>query len=553
MPNANAVFGAGGVDEPTMSLKHSLLKRIAARRIKLEQTLGRGLCRWHLCVLIPILSLYFALAFYHLNHQSFWTDEVISVIRATSDEPLLSRGRWFSGQSPPYFILLHLWAQQGTGEFTLRVLSVLLGGITVYLTYILGFQLCNLRVAMFAAMLLATSPFLIWYSQEVRYVILTIPIGLVTLYAFKRVLHAQSLGWWLLYCGSVILAIATFVVSVFLPLAQGLYLVCSPSRRLVVRKWAVCQLAVVAFFLWWANDGHIGQLGGYWQKLFAHVTASSGGTYESQTTEPFSAGGSREFTLMALPYTFFAFSAGFSLGPSLPELHASRALATLLPHAGIVALSALLFGGLFILGLASLWRQSDSAALLVLWLVIPVAGALGVSALIPELAYNVRYAAVAFPVYILILSAGVAGLRRPIVQHTMLAAVLVFNGLSLANYYHNPRYSREDARGAARYLQMATGPRDVIGIVGNTTALQYYYGGTLPIVTWDETVLNDPRALSECLQKLGEDHEHLWLVAVRPWEVDPIGRVKSALDEEYSLVQRQQFPGVDIAAYHLAP
>ena len=536
-----------------MPLQHALLEKITARRMKLEQPSEWGLCRWHLSLLIPILSLYFALAFYQLDHQSLWTDEVISAMRATSDEPLLSRGRWFSGQSPPYFILLHLWTHQGTSEFTLRLLSVLLGGITVYLTYIVGFQLCNLRVALLAATLLATSPFLIWYSQEVRYVIFMIPVGLITLYTFKRILHRQSPGWWLLYCGSVMLAIATFVVSAFLPLAQGLYVVCSSSRRLVLRKWAICQLVVVAFFLWWANDGHIWQLGGYWQKLFAHVTANGGGIYASQAIEPFSAGGAREFTLMALPYTFFAFSAGFSLGPSLPELQASRALATLWPHAVTVALSALLFGGLFIVGLASLWRQSDSAALLILWLVIPIAGTLGVSALIPEMAYNVRYVAVAFPVYILILSAGIASLRQPIIQYTILAAVLLFNGLALANYYHNPRYSREDARGAARYLQMATGPRDVIGIVGNTTALTYYYRGKLPIVTWDATDLNEPRELSERLQKLGEDHHHLWLVAVRPWEVDPTGRVQSALASEYPLVQRQQFPGVDIAAYHLTP
>jgi hypothetical protein len=521
--------------------------------MKSERTPEGSLRRWHLSLLIPILSLYFGLAFYQLDHQSLWTDEVISATRATSDEPLLSRGRWFGGQSPPYFILLHLWAHQGTSEFTLRMLSVLLGGITVYLTYVIGLQLCNLHVAMLAATLLATSPFLIWYSQEVRYVIFMIPVGLITLYTFKRILHRQSLGWWLLYCGSVMLAIATFIVSAFLPLAQGLYVICSPSRRLVLRKWAICQLAIVAFFLWWANDGHFGQLGGYWQKLSAHVTASGGEIYASQAVESFSAGGSREFTLMALPYTFFAFSTGFSLGPSLPELHASRALATFRPHAVTVALSALLFGGLFILGLTSLWRQSHAAALLILWLVIPMAATLGVSALIPEMAYNVRYVAVAFPVYILILSAGIASLRRPIIQYMILAAVLLFNGLSLANYYHNPRYSREDARGAARYLQMAMGPRDVIGIVGNTTALAHYYSGKLPIVTWDETDLDDPRALSERFQQLGEDHDHLWLVAVRPWEVDPAGRVKSALDGEYPLVQRQQFPGVDIAAYHLAP
>jgi mannosyltransferase len=433
VPNEDAVFGAGKVDEPTMPLQHALRESVMARRMKLEHTPGRGLRLWHLSLFIPLLSLYFALAFYHLDHQSLWTDEVISVMRATSDEPLLSRGRWFSGQSPPYFILLHLWTQQGTSEFTLRVLSVLLGGITIYLTYIVGFQLCNLHVAMLAATLLATSPFLIWYSQEVRYVIFMIPIGLLILYTFKRALHAQSPGHWLLYCGSVMLAIATFVVNAFLPLAQGLYLVCSPSRRPVLRKWAVCQLAVVAFFLWWANEGHIWQLGGYWQKLVTHAAASSGETDASQAVEPFSAGGAREFTLMALPYTFFVFSAGFSLGPSLPELHASGALATLVSHAVLLALSTLLFGVLFILGLASLWRQSDSAGLLVLWLVIPLAGTLAISAMIPELAYNARYVAVAFPAYILILAAGIAGLRRPRIRYTLLAVVLLFNGLSLAN------------------------------------------------------------------------------------------------------------------------
>jgi len=514
-------------------------------------TLSKPQWHQHLAVLIPILTIYICLAFYRIDHQSLWSDEVLSLRRADPDGAFLVHERWSSGHGPLYFRLLHLWARWGTSELALRALSTLSGGVTVCLAYAMGLQLRNRRVACIGATLLATSPFLIWYSQEVRYVMLMMAAALFALYTFYRALIAKRRGWWLLHCCSLILAIAAFVGNVFLPLVEGLYLLSSPPRHAALRKWLVCQLLVLTLFAWWANNGHVNRLGGYWQKLFVQVATSDEGLASVPARERLATGGSKEFTVLALPYTVFAFNVGFSLGPSVRELHVARSLMILRPHALIIAICGLLFGTLLIVGLATLRRQPDTAKLLTAWLAVPIVGTLGLSALIPTLAYNVRYVAMSFPAYILILAAAIAGFRRPLIQIALLAAVLAVNGVSLAHYYFDPRYGREDTRAAARYLEMTANPGDALVVVGSAIALSHYYRGSLPIVNWRGEVIKERPALTDRLQQLSEAHDHLWLVSIRPWEGDPKGTVRGILDDRYSRIGHKQLPGVDIYTYRL--
>lgn len=505
----------------------------------------------HLTVLLPILVAYFCLAFYRLDHQSLWLDEVFSFLRADPEGTFLERQSWFAGHGPLYFRLLHLWAGWNASEFALRALSVLFGGAAVCLTYTLALRLFNRRVACFAALLLATSPFFIWYSQEVRYIMLMMAAALLAMYTFHRALTAKGTAWWVLHCCSLILAIGVFVVNIFLPVAQGLYLVWSPERRSLIRRWMACQMVVFALFVWWANYGYITQLGGYWQRLYVHVTTNPETRASIRPTERLMTGTPRDFTAMGMPYTFFVFSAGYSLGPSVRELHFSRSLATLLPHMPTIALCGFLFGSLFVFGILALRREPDSARLLVAWLMVPVIGTLAVSALIPAMAYNVRYVAMSFPAFILILAAGIAGFRRALLQGGLLTAVLLVNGLSLTNYYFDPGYSREDARAAAQYLETAADSGDAIVVVGSTAALKHYYKGELPIVALSERVVKDRAALATRLQELGKAHDHLWLVAIRPWWSDPKGITRTMLSEWYTPTARQELPGVEIHAYQL--
>jgi 4-amino-4-deoxy-L-arabinose transferase-like glycosyltransferase len=505
----------------------------------------------HLPLLAPILLVYFCLAFYRIDHQSLWVDELFSLRRANPEGVFLERPGWFAGHGPLYFRTLQLWARWGTGEFPLRALSTLFGGVAVCLAYALGLRLYNRRVACIGALLLATSPFFIWYSQEVRYVMLMMATALFAMYTFHVALTTKRINWWLLHCCSLILAIGVFVVNIFLPMAQGLYLLSSPTRRSLFRPWVACQSVVFVLFVWWANYGYITELGGYWQRLFVHVTSSPETRASIDPTERLVTGSTRDFTAMGLPYTFFVFSTGYSLGPSMRELQISRSVGTLLPHAPIIVLCVLLFGSLFLLGLVALRRQPDTARFLVSWLVVPVMGTLAISALIPEMAYNVRYVAMSFPAYILILAVGIAGFRRRLLQAALLVAVLMVSSLSLANYYFNPSYSREDTRSAAQYMTTVADANDAIVLVGSGYVFKHYYKQGLPIFILSKALINDRVALANRLEELSKDHDHLWLVSIRPWRVDPKGIVPAMLNDRYTAVGRQELTGVEVYSYQL--
>ena len=104
-----------------------------------------------------------------------------------------------------------------------------------------------------------------------------------------------------------------------------------------------------------------------------------------------------------------------------------------------------------------------------------------------------------------------------------------------------------DARAAAQYLASAAKPGDVILAVGNPIALQYYYGGGLPIVSLNPN-RNEPE-VSEMLRQLVGRDDRLWLVEIRRWETDPNATVRAFLDRSGRRRERNEFPGVDVYSY----
>ena len=191
------------------------------------------------------------------------------------------------------------------------------------------------------------------------------------------------------------------------------------------------------------------------------------------------AAGARPFSPAILPYTFFAFSAGFSQGPSVHDLHLSRSFATLKPYLGVVASLGVLFGVLFVTGLLAIRRQPDVAKLLILWMVVPLCGVFAMAFFLTNLGFNVRYVAMVLPAYLLIVALGITWFRRLAVQLVLLAAVLCSNGLALANYYAEPYYARADVREAVQYLSEVRQARDAFLVVGSAVAFTYYAKDTL--------------------------------------------------------------------------
>ncbi len=488
-------------------------------------------------VLTLILVGYLCLAFYRLDGQSLWEDEYLSIARVMSPMPI-----WKDGHGFLYFALLRGWMWLGDSTVMLRAMSGLLGALAICLFYQLSLSMCGRRTAMIGAILLATSPFFIWYSQEIRYMTLTITTALLAMLTLQQALAKNHFIRWLVYGIALLASLLTFIGNLFLICTQALYLITQPERYHMLRQWAVCQLIVLGCFGWWIVNG---------THYMQAVTVGQENGLIQLDAESMPTGAFNRVNAAVIPYTLFALSTGFSLGPSPAELQTRGALTSLGSEAPLLGGLALLFGSLASLGMLAVWRLPGRGELLTLWIGIPIAGAFAVSALF-DWYYNVRYVCMVLPAYTLVLAAGITRFRRVQVQMILLVMVLGIHTVALANYYVNPRYAREDARSAARYLEAEVHANDAILSVGTLSALPFYYQHTIPVTPLREILPSRRVATAQAVKVFSRLYERVWLVEIRSWQDDPAGEAKAALDRLYPVIAERHFPGVNIYAYRVA-
>jgi len=134
---------------------------------------------------VPILIILLALALrLPLLNGSFWLDEAAQALE--SSRSLAEQLNIIPDFQPPLLHLItHAAIQLSRAEWWLRLIGALIPGlITVFTTYKLGKKLFNRSVGILASILLTTSSFHIFYSQELR------PYSLAAMWAL--------LSWWLL-------------------------------------------------------------------------------------------------------------------------------------------------------------------------------------------------------------------------------------------------------------------------------------------------------------------------------------------------------------------
>ncbi|KZM47451.1 glycosyltransferase family 39 protein [Labrenzia sp. OB1] len=152
-------------------------------------------------LLIVILVVAAALRMYDLDRTSLWYDEAVTWAqsRGAFSELLSSVA---ADNYPPFHNVI-LWLTMpvfGDSEIALRLPSVILGVLAVWLIYLSGRSLAGDASdgpysALLAAALLATSPFHIWYSTEARMYALLAAGGLAFLLSVMKVLNRPSIGW----------------------------------------------------------------------------------------------------------------------------------------------------------------------------------------------------------------------------------------------------------------------------------------------------------------------------------------------------------------------
>ena len=221
-----------------------------------------------IAVFAIILGIFFR--FYHLDHKTFWGDEIVGLVRTlgfTEAEIVGSGPRLRSAadlhdyfrlpptgeaharspldtvhslavedpQHPPlYYVLARLWAGlAGTSVYALRTLAALFGSLSIFAMAWLAYELfASRRTALIAASLFAVSPFAVEYAGEAREYTLWVLVALGSSTYLLRAARMRRLVDWIGFGVTTAIGLYVYPLMAFVLAAQGVCLMgYAPYRR----------------------------------------------------------------------------------------------------------------------------------------------------------------------------------------------------------------------------------------------------------------------------------------------------------------------------------
>jgi hypothetical protein len=552
----------------------------------------------HLLSLVAIILLGASLRLFRLGAKGLWLDEAFSVWMASW--PVSEILDWIIriDQHPPlYYSLLHFWLWLDDSATTVRALSALFGILTLPVIYLLGRRLMDnsevagpvnqagipiltgQKIALFATLILAISPFHIRFAQETRmYTLLTLNASLAMLalvhlltdpQAGQRRLGQQLASFlrrrskteasavksqtrlyelagastppllalintdlaWLGYIFFTTATMLTHNTALFFPVAANLFvlgLILVRRNRLVgaeqlhppsLKNWLTAQLAILLL----------------WSPWFIPFIIQSIGVY-------------REFWLPPPDFNTVIWTVTNLLSVFLPGQ-----LADQFDWTDIVWLIyALIFG----LGLAYLRRRPAHRALLLILFLTPFVGEWLVSLRRP-IFYDRTLIWSSIPLYLL-LAAGLAQLRSRFLTVGLLFLVVI-NSLSLYEYFF--RFEKEQWDDAAAYIAQQAEPDDLL--LFNATWVQipfdFYFRDYevevakhgVPADLFEKGVL-EPKMTPDDLPRLRQliqNRDRVWLIYSHDWYTDAEKLIPKALAEDLILLERKTFYGLEVYLY----
>jgi 4-amino-4-deoxy-L-arabinose transferase-like glycosyltransferase len=494
-----------------------------------------------LYLVVALTGLAFALRVVGLDFQSLWRDEVDAIRFA--GRPLADLLQTFAtpGQNGPlYYLLLRPWLEvAGGSEFALRFFSAAFGVLAVPLIYRLARRIWPRQrgLALVAALVAATSPYLVWYGQEGKMYSLVVALALISMERYLAALEGGGWHRWLAYVAATTAAFYVHLVAVLLVPVQFLafFLQGRARRRARWKPWLACMALLIVPYL--------PLLAWQWRLLAA--PAASG------------------YAFVPLHDMLYSLVASFSLGYFQANLQWVLVL-----FVGLLLVSALCLKE----------RHSARAWLLLLaWLVVP-AGLLFLVTLIRPM-YTTRYLIFVLPAYLLLLAAGwgVVARRSRGLAALWLAALLVANGWGLWVQARTP--FKADFRAATRYVVAGREAGDLIlfQIPYGRHSFDYYLarqggeavpeGGEnrifVPVVArrglgrppWAEGPYTNggmaPAEVDRLMAELTAGRRTVWLVATEVALWDARGLTQAWLEENARRVAEAHFERVDVYRYEL--
>jgi len=419
--------------------------------------------------LIGLLLLAFALRLYHLDAQSIWVDEGISLHLAISTWAEIVANRAANIHPPLYFFLLKGWvALAGTSVFSGRFPSALISLLQVASVYAIARRWLARATAWLAAFLTALSPVSVIYGQEIRaYALLPLVylalLG-ITLELVRRPAARRRALWVSLGIVEVVGLHLHYVVLTAVVYVGGWSLLAlwRGRRWADLRRWWITQLLVVLASLPWLitvltrwSDvrARLEIGGGLTETIPVDYLLSQVGVFH--LTGLAGAVGQPTMRLLA-GLTFFLLIALLFLRLLQPGIR--RTLARLVAH-WLLPLSLAL----------AIWRLRSFSHPRYTALYAPGLTLLAVAAVCPGQASRPST------------SSGLLRAVRGLLSVALAVSVVLISLLGLRAYFFDLAFAKDDVEGVALYLEEMAEPDDLILIPEGDWSLTFAYEGEAPV------------------------------------------------------------------------
>src|SRR4030043_462228 len=476
-------------------------------------------------IAVSVILLALVIRLIGLGAESGWIDEAYSIVLARFPLAQILQGTASDQHPPLYYWLLHVWMLFGSGVTYARLLSALLGTLNIVQVLLFGWRVCGKWLGIFAALLLAISPFHVWYSQEVRQYMLLACLTTAATIELWNCLHGKR-RWWL-YCFFAILAIYTQYFAVFIFLAHAFLVIL------------------------WAFHERNGQLIGYW------IAAMLGTGLAFAPWLPIAV---NQFLYHTTPWI------------SEPVAGDVRdVLLKLIVGSGVTILPVILrwVGLICLLGLAG-WAISKYRSVnletrwnfgfIALWALIPFAVISVVATFYPVFQFK-QYLIILAP--LLLAVTGIILIIPKSWGSIGLAGFVLVSWFALG--YQQRTLTKDDWRGVASYIELHDINGDLVygNPAANSLALGLYWVRPLPFTGYPPNYdiltggwVGQPLTLQLADEELTvstQGYQRVWLVEFFPQFWDPSKYISSWLSQHGTLLDDEIFGTIHLRLYEFTP
>ncbi|NQS97316.1 MAG: glycosyltransferase family 39 protein [candidate division Zixibacteria bacterium] len=195
------------------------------------------------------------LLFVNLGGRDYWSDEIFSLPKMRNPEVVLAQSS-LDVHPPLFFLLEYYWIELfGRSETATRAMSALFGLLGIFTAYLLGKRIIPGRNLKFYLIILAASPFYLFYARMNRYYALTGLLCLLTIYLFHRMLEKRGLKREIPFWVSTLVLIYEDYIGFILLFCLGLYYIW--YHRGDYKRWwrfAAGGVIILVLYLPWVNN-----------------------------------------------------------------------------------------------------------------------------------------------------------------------------------------------------------------------------------------------------------------------------------------------------------